>query len=173
MSVKIVTLGTANVARSVMLAYMLATLAEAEGRDWRVKSAGTHAVQNLSMSRSAWAALENVGELGEHNYAAHRSHLITTLDLDEADVVLAMEASQVRHLERLDERSGARTVHFVSFVRSAPLDEPLAAQIKAVRALGLDDTLDVADLGNADESTYERSARELWELAQAFAVVVL
>ena len=169
---KIVTLGTANVARSVMLACMLATLGEAEGRDWRVKSAGTHAVENLSMSRSAWAALESLGELGEQNYAAHRSHLVTTLDLADADVVLAMEASQVRHLESLDEPLAARVVHFASFVRAAPLDEPLAEQIKAVRALGLDDTLDVADLTSADAATYERRARDLWEMAQAFAVVV-
>ena len=170
---KIVTLGTANVARSVMLAYMLATIAEAEGRDWRVNSAGTHAVENLSISPRAWAGLESVGELGDHNYAAHRSHLITASDLDEADVVLVMEASQVRYVENLDERLGVRAVHFASFVRSAPLDEPLAAQIRAVRALGLDDTLDVADLSSAEEAAYERCARELWELAQAFAVIVV
>jgi len=173
LSVKILTLGTANVARSAMLAYMLTTIGEGEGRDWRVRSAGTHALDNLPMDRRALAALESVGELGEHRYGAHRSHLITTSDLADADVVLAMEAAQVRHVGSLDETLAARTVHFSSFVRSAALDEPLAAQMKAVRVLGLDDALDVAEHAHGDEVTYERCARELWELAQAFAVVVL
>jgi len=171
--VKIVTLGTANVARSVMLAYMLATLGDAEGRDWRVRSAGTTAVENLALSKAAWSALERVGELGEQRYGAHRSHQINGADLAEADVVLAMEASHVRFLQSWDERLGARSVHFAQFVRSAPLDESLAVQIDVVRALGLDDTLDVLDPANGDQANYERCAGELWELAQAFAVVVL
>ncbi len=169
---KILTLCTANVARSVMLAYMLTTIAEAEGRDWQVRSAGTHAIEDQSMSARTLRALQGISELGDHLYGAHRTHQVTAPDVHWADVVLAMEAGHVRYLESLNEALASRTVSFGQFVRYAPIDEPLAAQIEAVRALALDDTLDVADPANGDEATYEDCAKELWEMAQAFAVVV-
>ena len=156
-----------------MLAYMLATLADAEGRDWRLRSAGTHAIEDLSMSPGTLAALEGLGELGQHHYGAHRTHQLSAHDLDWADVVLAMESAQVRHLASVNERLVSHAVAFSQFVRHAPIDEPLSAQIAAVRTLGLDDAFDVADPAIGDRASYEGCANELWELAQAFAVVVL
>lgn len=170
--VKILTLCTANVARSVMLAYMLSALGEAEGRDWQVRSAGTHALEDFAMSQRTREALENLGELGERNYGLHRTHQVTAPDVAWADVVLAMEAGHVRYLESLNEPLASRTVSFGQFVRSAPLERALDDQIAFIRAEGLDDTFDVADPGDGDEATYARCASELWLLAQAFCVVV-
>lgn len=168
---RILTLCTANVARSVMLAYMLSALAEAEGRDWQVRSAGIYAIEGDGVSARTRRALEGLGELGERSYAAHRSHQVRAADVEWADVVLAMEADQVRFLQGLDDHLGARAVSFAQFVRHAPLDEPLSHQIATVRAVGLSDDDDVTDPRDGDEATYVRCAQELWELAQAFAVV--
>ena len=168
----IVTLCTGNVARSVMLGYMLTTLAEAEGRDWRVRTAGTHVVEGSAMSARTRDALEGLGELGEHHYGAHRSHQLSAQDVAWADVVLATEAAQVRLVRQWFPDAADRVVHVGQFVRHAPLDAPLALQVSAVAALELDDEVDVADPAGGDQGTYDACARELWELAQVFAVVV-
>ncbi len=173
--VKILTLCTANVARSVMLAYMLSALGEAEGRHWELRSAGTHAREDFAMSARTRSALEGISDLdglGERHYGLHRTHQVTAPDVAWADIVLAMEADHVRYLERLNEPLAARTVSFGQFVRTAPLDTDLADQIAVVRAQGLDDDCDVDDPGDGDDARYAQCALELWSMAQAFCVVV-
>ena len=77
----IVTLCTGNVARSVMLGYMLTTIADAAGVDWHVRTAGTHVTEGSAMSGRTRDALRHIEGLGDHRYGAHRSH---QLDVDDA-----------------------------------------------------------------------------------------
>jgi protein-tyrosine-phosphatase len=168
----VVILCTGNVARSVMLGYMLTTIAEADGREWRVRTAGTHAEGGAAMSSRTRDALLALDDLGEHHYGAHRSHQVTGDDVAWADVVLAMEASQVHLARRWFPDAVGRIVQLGQFVRAAPLDESLAEQVAAVAALEPDATLDVADPAGGEQDTYDLCARELWEMAQVFAVVV-
>ena len=68
-SLNILTLCTGNVARSVMLGYMLTTLAESTGQDWNVRTAGTHVAEGSAMSGRTREALKKVEELGDQRAA--------------------------------------------------------------------------------------------------------
>ena len=168
---KILTLCTGNVARSVMLAYMLGDLAETEGRDWRVRSAGTHVVEGQAMSARTRAALESIPELGEHRYGAHRSHQVCAADLDWADVVLAAELDHVRYVERLGVRA-SRAVQLGAFVAHAPAHRPLDEQLAAVSSAPDEAACDVGDPAGGIQSDYDACANELWRLARRFVELV-
>ena len=66
-SLRIVTLCTGNVARSVMLGYMLTTLAYTNEADWKLRSAGTHVIEGSAMSSRTRDALWSIDELGDHH----------------------------------------------------------------------------------------------------------
>ena len=168
---KILTLCTGNVARSVMLAYMLSDLAEAEGRSWRVRSAGTHVAAGQAMSARTRAALEKVPELGEHHDGAHRSHQVDVADLEWADVILAAELDHVRFVERLV-ADGSRAVQLGAFAAYAPAGFDLAEQLREVARLPGDASLDVRDPAGGDQADYDACASELWRLARRFAELV-
>ena len=154
-----------------MLAYMLSDLAEAEGRSWRVRSAGTHVAAGQAMSARTRSALEKVPELGEHRYGAHRSHQVCAADLDWADVVLAAELDHVRYVERLiGDRS--RAVQLGAFVAYAPAGFDLAEQLGEVARHSADASLDVRDPAGGDQADYDGCASELWRLARRFAELV-
>ncbi len=168
---RILALCTGNVARSVMLAYMLSDLAEAEGRSWRVRSAGTHVAAGQAMSARTRSALEKVPELGEHRYGAHRSHQVCAADLDWADVILAAELDHVRYVERLvGDRS--RAVQLGAFVAYAPAGFDLAEQLGEVARHSVDASLDVRDPAGGEQADYDACASELWRLARRFAELV-
>lgn len=164
---RVLTLCTGNVARSVMLAYMLGDLAEAEGLDWRVRSAGTHVAQGQAMSSRTRAALEAIPELGEHHYGAHRSHQIVLADVNWADVILAAEVDHVRYVERLGGHT-TRVVSLGAFAAHAPQGLGLSEQLRVVATYAADTTLDVADPAGGELADYDACARELWILARRF-----
>ena len=168
----IVTLCTGNVARSVMLGYMLTTLAEHSGEDWRVRSAGTHVVEGSAMSARTRDALLGLGELGEHHYNAHRSHQLDQEDVNWADVILASEALHVAYVRATFPEAAGKTVQLGQFVRHAPLDESWAHQLWVVSTLEPLADYDVADPAGGDQARYHHCCRELWELAQVFATLV-
>ena len=168
----ILTLCTGNVSRSVMLSYMLTDLGEANGEPWKVRSAGTHVIEGTSMSARTRDALLSIDELGAHHYGAHRSHQLEAVDLEWAHIVLASEAAHVEYVRRQFPDFAAKTVQFHQFVRFAPLDEPLDAQLADVVARTPDPNFDVADPAGGDNDVYVNCANELWELAQVFATLV-
>jgi protein-tyrosine phosphatase len=170
-SLKIVTLCTGNVARSVMLAYMLTTLSEANGSGWQIRSAGTHVVEGSAMSSRTRDALLRIDELAHHHFNAHRSHQLTSGDLEWADVVLASEASHVRFV-RDTYLDSNKAVQLHQFLRYAPLDEPFDTQLFEVASMEPDPQLDVADPAGGDDAAYRACAQELWDMAQAFVVVL-
>jgi protein-tyrosine-phosphatase len=169
---KIVTLCTGNVARSVMLGYMLTTLGEAQGADWALRTAGTHVIEGLAMSGRTRDALLGIDELGEHHYNAHRSHQVDEDDLAWADVVLASEADHVRYVRAAFPEHAEKVVQLARFVRDAPLDVTFDEQVRVVSACEPDEEFDVADPSGGDQAVYDECAQYLWELAQVFAVLV-
>jgi protein-tyrosine phosphatase len=166
------TLCTGNVARSVMLGYMLTTVAEATGEDWSVRSAGTHTVEGSSMSKRTRDALLGIDELGSHHYNAHRSHQIGAEDAAWADVILAAESDHVHFVRRHFADAAGRAVQLHQFVRFSPLDGPIEEKLAAVAALTPDPRWDVTDPAGGDQSVYDECAEQLWGLAQAFATLV-
>lgn len=171
-TLKIVTLCTGNVARSVMLGYMLTTISEANGFDWQVRSAGTHVIEGSAMSGRTRDALTRIDELGEHHYGAHRSHQLSTDDVTWAAVILTSEADHVRFVQRNFPDHGHKAVQLAQFVRCAPLEGPFASQLDVVVSIAPSLEMDIADPAGGDQSTYDGCASLLWELSQVFATLL-
>jgi protein-tyrosine-phosphatase len=152
-----------------MLGFMLSTVAQERGREWTVRSAGTHAIEGSTMSSRTRDALISVTELGEHRYGAHRSHEVTAPDVTWADVVLGAEASNVRFTRGLVPSEETKVVQVRQFVLHAPPGASLSEQLSVVSALELDPRLDVPDPAGADQDVYDEVAHSLWLLAQEFA----
>ena len=168
----VLTLCTGNVARSVMLGYMLATLAESSGEDWHIRTAGTLVVPGASMSSRTRDALTGIDELGEHHYGGHRSHQLVDDDVRWADVILTAEAAHVNVVRANHPNGSSKTVQLQQFVRFAPLDATLVEQVAQVAAMEPSAQFDVADPAGGDHETYAKCAMQLWELAQVFALLV-
>jgi protein-tyrosine phosphatase len=170
--VKIVTLCTGNVARSVMLGYMLGTLGEANGFDWKIRTAGTHVIEGSAMSSRTKDALVSLPDIGEHQYGAHRSHQLDGEDVEWADVILTSEANHVNFVRANFPRGSEKTVLLGQFLREAPLDVKGTEQIRRVALLTPSGFFDVDDPAGGDQATYNECAAQLWAMAQAFATVV-
>jgi protein-tyrosine-phosphatase len=168
----IVTLCTGNVARSVMLGYMLTTLADSTGAEWHVRTAGTHVTEGSAMSSRTRDALMKIEELGDHRYGAHRSHQLTSSDCEWADIVLAAEADNVRFVRRNFAPYADKAVQLSGFVRFAPLEGDLDAKLHSVTQHPPTSEFDVTDPAGGTQATYDACARQLWDLAQAFASIV-
>jgi protein-tyrosine-phosphatase len=167
----IVTLCTGNVARSVMLGYMLTTLAEVNGADWSIRTAGTHVIEGSAMSPRTKDALVKLDDLGAHHFTGHRSRQLTEDDVRWCDVVLASEAANV-HFVRTHYGDGAsKAVIFQQFLREAPLDTEFEEQVRYVASLEPLAFFDVEDPGGKDQAAYDACAAQLWEMAQVFAAL--
>jgi protein-tyrosine-phosphatase len=171
-ALKILTLCTGNAARSVMLGYMLTTVAEANGADWSIHTAGTHVAEGSAMSSRTRDALLRIPELGDHSYGAHRGHQLTPDDLDWADVILASEALHVLFVRLHHPEAATKTVLLGQFLRNAPLDESFVDQVSSVSSEVPDSAFDVPDPAGYDQVAYDECARKLWDMAQVFAVLV-
>ncbi|MHB2029164.1 MAG: arsenate reductase/protein-tyrosine-phosphatase family protein [Acidimicrobiales bacterium] len=165
----IVTLCTGNVARSVMLAYMLVTLSEQNGYAWRVRSAGTHVVEGSAMSARTKGALENVSELGAHHYSSHRSHQLTSDDVAWADVILGTEANHVRFVRQHFVGGPATTVLLSQLLAEARNGENLDECLRSFSAREPLGFYDVRDPAGGDQAVYDEVAAQLWVMAQHFA----
>jgi protein-tyrosine-phosphatase len=155
-----------------MLGYMLATLADASGVEWHIRTAGTHVVEGSAMSVRTRDALVTIEELGAQRYGDHRSHQLNDDDVQWADVILASEADHVRFVRKNFSTHADKAVQLAQFVRSAPLGASLAQQLATLSHVEPSPAFDVADPAGADQATYERCARQLWELSQVFATLV-
>ena len=166
---KIVTLCTGNVARSVMLGYMLSSLACREGFDWHVRSAGTHVTEGSAVSARTRDALVAIEELGEQRYGLHRSHQLRVDDVNWSDVILCAEADHVRFVRRHFSAAADKTVQLAQLVARAPAGVSRSEQVAYVASLELDAQFDVADPAGGDQAVYHACAQQLWSLAGAFA----
>lgn len=154
-----------------MLGYMLTDVAEANGLNWRVRTAGTHVIEGSAMSSRTRDALLHVDGLGEHHYGAHRSHQLTGEDVNWADAVLTSEASHVRYV-RTNFGEDIKSVSLGQFLREAPLDMGFEEQVRFVASLEPLDYFDVTDPAGKDQAAYDECATLLWEMAQAFATLL-
>jgi protein-tyrosine-phosphatase len=168
----IVTLCTGNVARSVMLGYMLTTLAESTGEEWHIRTAGTHVGEGSAMSGRTRDALMKIEELGNHRYGAHRSHQLNDADCEWADVILAAEADNVRFVRTMFAASADKAVQLAQFDRFASPIGSLGEQLREATAHEPSVAFDVVDPAGGDQDTYDECARQLWNLAQTFALIV-
>jgi protein-tyrosine-phosphatase len=168
----VVTLCTGNVARSVMLGYMLTTIAEATGEAWHIRTSGTHVTEGSAMSSRTRDALSKIEDLGDHRYGAHRSHQLTRADCEWADVILAAEADNVNYVRANFPSLADRAVQLAQFVRFAPLGGDIHAKLRVVSTHEPSTDFNVADPAGRDQATYDACARQLWELAHAFASLV-
>jgi protein-tyrosine-phosphatase len=154
-----------------MLGYMLTDIAEVNGLNWHIRTAGTHVVEGSAMSSRTRDALLRVDSLGEHHYGTHRSRQLTLVDVSWADAVLASEANHVRYV-RTHFGDAAKSVSLGQFLREAPLDVGFDEQVQFVASLEPLDYFDVADPAGKDQAAYDECATLLWEMAQTFAALV-
>src|ERR1700722_106846 len=168
----IVTLCTGNVARSVMVGYMLTSLAEESGQEWTIRTAGTHVAEGSAMSGRTRDALMKIDGLGDHRYGAHRSHQLDNADAEWAHVILAAEAANVNFVRKNLAAYVDKAVQLAQFVKFAPTVGSFDAKLQT--AVGYEPTkdCDVDDPAGGDQDTYDRCARQLWELAQTFVKLV-
>jgi protein-tyrosine-phosphatase len=168
----IVTLCTGNVARSVMLGFMLTTIADATDEEWTIRTAGTHVTEGAGMSARTRDALLKIDGLAGHRYGAHRSHQLTDDDAKWADVILCAESGNVDYVRAHHAVHADKAVQLALFVRFASLDGNLGAQLGAARSHDTSADFNVTDPAGGDQATYDECARHLWDLAQAFALLV-
>lgn len=152
--------------RSAVLAGVIDELA---GDRFEVRSAGTHAVEGHAISPRTWTAMASIGDDGVA-IRRHRSHQLTDDDVAWADVILTAEADHVAYV-RARYPGNATAVQLGLFCRVAPLDTTLAEQVRLVAATPLDDTLDVADPGEMDQSGYDSCVVILNDLANVFVTI--
>jgi len=169
----IVTLCTGNVARSVMLGYMLTTLAESDGAEWNVRTAGTHVIEGSAMSSRTRDALLKIEELGGHRYTAHRSHQLNDSDCKWADIILAAEFDNVRFVRTKFPDYADKAVQLSGFVRYASLDGDVHVKLRSIAQHEPASEFNVADPAGGSQATYDACARHLWDLARAFTSIVV
>jgi protein-tyrosine phosphatase len=172
---RLLVLCTGNVARSVMAGLMLERLAERNGVDLRVVTGGTHSIDGQPISARTRDALASIEPLGPVVVSGHRSRQVRGIDVEHADLVVAMEASNVRYVRRHHPEASDRTATLRRLARDlAPPPPTLGERLAALRlgTLGVDPTEDVEDPAGGDGETYGRCAAELWVLCSKLAEVL-
>lgn len=158
----------ANVARSVAAAALLVGSVDERGEPIEVRSAGTHAAegQPASMRTASSLALAAGRDVA---LGGHRAHLVGAEDLEWADLVVAMEASQVRWIRRVHPEAGAKTASIATLAEDLPRGAvPLAERVAEMGLSSLEppDRGDVVDPAGGDESVYRATMATLVALCE-------
>ncbi len=141
---------------------MLAAMVVARDPSWQARSAGTHASDGQAVSARTLAAWSAVTGLPDGALRAHRSRALDAALVAWADLIVAVEADQVRTLRRDYPAAAGRTASLAQLL-AAPGD--LDAITRELASLEPDAHFDVADPAGGDASAYEAAARRLWDLA--------
>lgn len=169
---RVLVLCTGNAARSVMAGYMLEWLAGSRGLSIEVTTAGTHVTEGQPMGMRTRHALEAIPEIAGAPVAAHRSRQLTQPAVDDATVLVAMEADHVRYVRRRHPEAASRTATLRLLSRDLPEGPaPLADRVAALElaAVQLGPHHDVEDPAGKDEAAYAACAKELWMLCRELA----
>jgi protein-tyrosine-phosphatase len=168
--IRLLVICTGNAARSVMAGFMLEHLADRRGIQLAVGTGGTHSIDGLPISARTRDALATIEALGPVAASGHRSRQVRGVDVEQSDLVVAMEASHVRYVRRYHPDAAGRTATLRRLARD--LAPPPPSVGVRVAALGLDmvdidPAEDVGDPAGGDDETYARCASELWVLCAA------
>jgi protein-tyrosine phosphatase len=161
----------ANVARSVAAAYLLTGALAERGVDVEVVTAGTHATEGQHVSSRTEASLATA--LGAPvSLSTHRAHQLADDDVERADLVVAMEAAQVRVLRRTHAGAAGKIATLGLLARELP--EGGGALPARVAAMALadrdpDDHDDVTDPAGGDDAAYAATMAVLSELCAQLA----
>jgi protein-tyrosine phosphatase len=155
----------ANVARSVAAAYLLTGDLAARGVDVEIATAGTHATEGQHVSSRTESSLAvTIGSTVA--LSSHRAHQLTDDDVASADLIVAMEAAQVRTLRRTHHRAAPKAATLGWLARELPEGSgPLGARVAAMHLSDRepDDRDDVVDPAGGDDAAYEATMALLVE----------
>ncbi|MEM7142187.1 MAG: hypothetical protein AAF548_14280 [Actinomycetota bacterium] len=157
---------TGNAARSVMGSAML-RLRLGDDPAISVSSGGTHVLPGQVMSVRTRTALAKHGIRDPH----HRSHQITTGDIERATVIVAMEPDHLRWIRRMHPEAAPITASLKRVVRdlassgSGTLEERVAAL--ALAEVEFEDWEEVIDPGGGDQPDFDLAADEIAALVEA------
>ena len=154
-----------------MLGYMLTTLAEVNGEDWHVRTAGTHVVEGSAMSSRTRDALTAIEELRGHNFNQHRSHQLSELDVQWADIILASELANVNFIRAHFPGSAAKCVQFEMFVLCGSPKGSIIEKLAQLADVNPSSEFDVVDPAGGENADYQRCAHQLWGLSHGFALL--
>lgn len=151
---------TGNATRSVIAGALAATHRPA----WTVRTAGTLVIEGRPLSWRTREALAGVGVDLSGSVGRHATRQLDATLLATADLVVCMEADQVRHIRRTHPEAAARTATLPVLVRDlrpgrTPLRRRVAELGLADRPLSTDD--DVPDPGGGEVEDYHACARNL------------
>ena len=167
MTLRLVTLCTGNAARSVMLGYMFARVADANGFDWQIRTAGTHAVEGQAMSARTLASLVAIEDLGQHAYRAHRSHQLSDDDVVWADAIVGVEAAHVNFVRSQHPLGRVKTFQLRQLLSLDDSAESLPQIVTRSAQHDPDAELDVPDPAGQSQAQYDQCALDLWLYARA------
>jgi protein-tyrosine phosphatase len=154
----VVALCTGNAARSVMAGALLAGDPEIV-----VATRGTHVVEGLPMSMRTRSALTALGVV-DHS---HRSRQLSSDDVREADLVLAMAREHVQFVRRTYRQAAARTGTLKRLARDLPRGAgSLADRLATLRldVVTLEEWEDVDDPAGGDELVFHECAGQIHNL---------
>lgn len=150
---------TGNAARSVMAGAMLGKL----DAELRITTAGTHVIEGQPMS---WRTRDAMGALG-YEAPRHRSRQLTDVQVDDADLVVALAVEHVTYVRRTHPEAAAKTATLRRLVRDLPASPaPLAERVRSLSldTVELEPWEDVADPAGGEIDDYYACANEVESL---------
>jgi protein-tyrosine-phosphatase len=162
----------ANVARSVAAAHLLRRAVDERGVEIDLTTAGTHATVGQPVSSRTVTSLGAL--LGEPvDLGTHRARQVSDDDLQVADLIVTMEASQVRMIRRRHTAAADRMATLALLARELPKDARVLAVRVASMALARrepDDADDVIDPAGGGDAEYTASMSALITLCGELGV---
>jgi protein-tyrosine-phosphatase len=137
-----------------------------------VETRGTHVVEGMPMS---WRTRDAIVAVGA-SVDGHRSRQLTTADLGDADLVLAMAGEHVEYVRRRHPEAAARTGTLKRLARDLPGATGTLGE--RVASLHLADVVlepweDVDDPAGGEPEVFHRCAAEIHELLATLRPVLL
>ena len=154
-----------------MLGYMLTTVADVNGENWHLRTAGTHVVEGSAMSSRTRDALLAIDELRAHNFNRHRSHQLGEPDVSWADIILASEVANVNFVRAQFPLSAHKCVQFQLLVRAARAGSSAVELLAPLVDRDPVAQFDIVDPAGGDQAVYQQVAQQLWALSKEFAVL--